>query len=301
MEIGILNVHLDLGGVRRGTDMGSSAIHVAGLVPELQHLGHSVVEVHDVLVRSAESTMVGSPNARFLTQIHDCVAEVADRVHHMLEARRFPLVLGGDHAQAIGTITGIVRYLRPRGRRLGVIWVDAHTDMNTPASSPSGNIHGMPLATLLGHGAPELLEVCGPEPVLHPEDVAVIGARSVDPGEVPLVKALGVRVYTMSEIDSRGTSTCVQEAFNLVGSGTAGVHLSFDLDGVDPDYAPGVGTPEPGGLSLRESLLVCETAHRSDSLLGMEMVELNPTLDERNKTGKLAVWLIASAMGKSIL
>jgi arginase len=301
MDIVIVNVHLDLGGVRRGTDMGPSAMHVAGLVPRIGELGHRVVEVHDVSVRSFEAAAPGDPRARFLPQIRDCVAEVADRVHHALERGRFPLVLGGDHAQAIGTIAGLGRWYHQRGKRLGVVWVDAHTDMNTPDSSPSGNIHGMPLAVLLGHGPPELVEVCGREPVLHPKDVVIVGARDIDSTEAPLVKETGVRVYTMSELDERGTALCVREAFDRATSGTAGVHLSFDLDGVDPDDAPGVGTPVPGGLTLRESLYVCEAAYRTGALKGMEVVELNPTLDERNKTGNLACWLITSALGKSIL
>jgi arginase len=301
VDIAILNVNLDLGGVRRGTDMGPSAIHVAGLVPRLTSIGHRVVDVRDVEVRTAETATVGDPKARFLPIIRDCVAEIADRVAHHLEHGRFPLVLGGDHAQAIGTIAGLTRYLRKRGQRLGVVWVDAHTDMNTPDTSPSGNIHGMPLAVLLGHGPQELLDVIGSEPALHPKDVAVIGARDVDAAEAPLVRETGVRVYTMSELDARGTAACVQESFDLATQGTAGVHLSFDLDGVDPDEAPGVGTPVPGGLTLRESLLVCEAAHRTESLLGMEVVELNPTLDVRNKTGQLAVWIVATALGKVIL
>jgi arginase len=301
VDVSIVNVHLDLGGVRRGTDMGPSAMHVAGLVPRLHEIGHTVREVHSVRVDSFEALDAGDPKARFLRQIVECTAEIADRVEHALQHGRFPLVLGGDHAQAIGTIAGMCRFLRTKGQRLGVVWVDAHTDMNTPETSPSGNIHGMPLAVLLGHGPAEFDVVCGSEPVLHPKDVAIIGARDVDFAEGSLVRSTGVRVYTMSELDARGTSSCVREAFDLTRSGTAGVHLSFDLDGVDPGDAPGVGTPVPGGLTLRESLLVCEAAHLTGRLVGMEMVELNPTLDVRNQTGKLAVWLIASALGKVIL
>jgi arginase len=301
LDISVINVHLDLGGVRRGTDMGPSAMHVAGLVPRLAEIGHRVTGVHTIETLSFEGTDPGNPNARFLPQIRDCVAEIADRVHHALEAGAFPLVLGGDHAQAIGTISGLARYFHKRNKRLGVVWVDAHTDMNTPGTSPSGNIHGMPLAVLLGHGPKELLDVCGPEPVLHPKDVAIIGARDVDAAEGPLVKEMGVRVYTMSELDARGTSVCIGEAFDRATSGTVGLHLSFDLDGVDPAEAPGVGTPVPGGLTLRESLYVCEAAYKTGALKGMEMVELNPTLDVRNKTGQLAVWLIVSALGKMIL
>jgi len=299
MDIAITNVHLDLGAGRRGTDMGPSAIHVAGLVPELRRLGHQVVDVGAVAVHSAEQVDVGNPKARFLDAILPVVSEISDRVFHALTNQRFPLVLGGDHAQAIGTIHGMARYFRARNERLGVVWCDAHADMNTPDTSPSGNIHGMPLAALLGFGLPELVELGGGV-ALRPEDVAVIGARDVDRTEVELVKQTGVRVYTMSEIDDRGASVCTREAFARVRNRTAGVHLSFDLDGVDPDHAPGVGTPVPGGLTLRESLHVCEVAS-NERLLGLEMVELNPTLDHENKTGRLAVWLISTALGKRIL
>ena len=301
MEISITNVHLDLGAGRRGTDMGPSAMHVAGLVPKLRALGHTISSVESIDPASFENTDVGDPNARFLPAITNTCAELSARVEADLAAGRFPLVLGGDHAQAIGTIAGIARVLRARGERLGVVWVDAHTDMNTPETSPSGNIHGMPLAVLLGEGPKELLDLIGGEAILSPEDVAIIGARSVDPGEVALVREKGVHVYPMSELDERGTNVCIREAFERVLANTAGVHLSFDLDGVDPDYAPGVGTPVPGGLTLRESHHICEAANATGRLLGMEMVELNPTLDVRNKTGELAVWLIQSALGKRII
>ena len=301
MNVSITNVHLDLGAGRRGTDMGPSAIHVAGLVPRLEYLGHAVPQVESFNVESAEGSAVGSTNARFLRVIANLAKRIADKVEADCEAGHFPLVLGGDHAQAIGTVSGLSRYWKKRGKRVGVVWVDAHTDMNTPDSSPSGNIHGMPLAALLGYGPPELTELAGEGPALDPRDVAVIGARDVDATEVALVKETGVRVYTMSELDQRGTSLCVTEAFELVLANTVGVHLSFDLDGVDPNDAPGVGTPVPGGLSLRESHLVCEAAASSGKLLGMELVELNPTLDHANKTGRLAVWLIESALGRTIL
>lgn len=276
-------------------------MHVAGLVPKLQALGHRVVDTRSVAVRNFEDTDTGDPKARFLPAILDTCSRIADRVDANLEAGHFPLVLGGDHAQAIGTISGMARYWRRRGQRIGVVWVDAHADMNTPDTTPSGNIHGMPMAALLGYGVPELVALAGDEPALKPENVVLFGVRDVDPAEVPLVREAGVRVYTMSEIDSRGTATCVQEAFEIAMRGTAGVHLSFDLDGVDPRHAPGVGTPVPGGLTLRESHLICESAARTGRLLGMEMVELNPTLDVRNQTGALAVWLIESALGRTIL
>ncbi len=303
MDIAITNVGLDLGGERRGTDMGPSAIHVAGVVPRLRALGHQVAVVRDVKVGSYEASAadVGDPRARFLPQIRDCVAHIAKHVFSDAQQGLFPVVLGGDHAQAMGTVAGLAKHYRQTGRKLGLVWVDAHTDMNTPGSTPSGNIHGMPLAVLLGHGPQSLLDACGESPVVDPANVVILGVRDVDATELPLVKQLGVRVYTMSELDARGTNVCVQEAFEGLRSRTDGIHLSFDLDGVDPSEAPGVGTPVPGGLSLRESLFLCEVAHRTGRLAGMELVELNPTLDVRNQTGQLAVWLLLSALGKSIL
>lgn len=300
MDISITNVHLDLGAGRRGTDMGPSAIHVAGLVPKLRALGHTVADVADLEASAFEAADVGNPRARFLAEIERTCALLANRVQEQVEGGRFPLVLGGDHSQAMGTVAGLARAWRKKGERVGVVWVDAHTDMNTPESTISGNIHGMPLAALLGYGTRELVTLAGDEPALRACDVAVIGARDVDRSETSVVARSGVRVYTMSELDERGTSVCVNEALDLVTRETAGVHLSFDLDGVDPQDAPGVGTPVPGGLTLRESHLICEKVARK-RLLGMEMVELNPTLDVRNQTGELAVWLILSALGKTIL
>ncbi len=301
MDIAITNVQLDLGAGRRGTDMGPSAMHVAGLVPRLRAIGHQVPSVVTVgRATTFENSDPGDPRARFLAEILQTCRELADRVEQQVLDGHFPLVLGGDHAQAIGTISGLARAYRRQRKHLGVVWVDAHTDMNTPDTTISGNIHGMPLAVLLGYGPKELVEIAGSEPALLPQHVAIVGVRDVDRSETSLVTRSGVRVYTMSELDERGTSHCVREAFDRVSHGTAGVHLSFDLDGVDPDDAPGVGTPVPGGLTLRESHLVCEVA-AGRQLLGMEMVELNPTLDERNKTGELAVWLIQSALGKTIL
>jgi arginase len=300
-NIVIGNVHIDLGAGRRGVDMGPSAIHLAGLVPELSGLGHKVLETFEVEVLTPEMTTSGDRNARYLPVIADACARLADRVEAHMDAGAFPVVLGGDHSVAIGTISGMARHYRKRGLDLGVIWVDAHTDMNTPDSSPSGNIHGMPLAVLLGHGPPELVGIAGDRPALKGEYVAVIGARSVDEGEREMVRKTGVRVYSMSELDDRGTAPCVREAIEIAGRASAGIHLSFDLDGVDPEHAPGVGTPVPGGLSLRESHLVCEKLAQTRRLVGMELVELNPVLDTGNRTGDLGVWLIASALGKTII
>lgn len=301
MDISVTNVLLDLGAGRRGTDMGPSAMHVAGLVPRLRALGHGISDVDTIQVRTQEQSEHLDPSARFLREIIDTCTQLAGRVEAATRNGSFPLVLGGDHAQAIGTVSGLARVFKERKSRLGVVWVDAHTDMNTPETTPSGNIHGMPLAVLLGRGPDSLVQLSGNGPALRPEDVAIIGARDVDAGEIGLVKELGVRVYSMSELDARGTAVCVKEAMDRATAYTDGVHLSFDLDGVDPEDAPGVGTPVPGGLTLRESHLICELASRTQKLVGMEMVELNPTLDVRNKTGELAVWLILSALGKRII
>jgi arginase len=301
LKIAIGNVHLDLGAGRRGVDMGPSAIHLAGLKSGIEALGHRVVENYAIGVASQEMLTPGDPHARFLPEITRVCSELADRVELALEHGWFPMVLGGDHSVAIGTISGISRFYRKRGQRIGVLWVDAHTDSNTPDTSPSGNIHGMPLAVLLGHGPKELVAIAGAEPALRIGDVCVVGARDIDTTEGSFVREMGLRVYTMSELDERGTAVCVREAIERVSAHTVGVHLSFDLDGVDPQHAPGVGTPVPGGLNLRESHLICEKVAQTGKLLGVEMVELNPVIDSENRTGKLAVWLMLSALGKTIL
>lgn len=300
-DIDIFNMHLDLGAGRRGVDMGPSAIHLAGLKAGIESLGHRVCHTTAIGVPTQEMSEPGDPSARYLPEISGAVSRLADSVEASLDQGRFPVVLGGDHSVAIGTISGIARHWRRRGDRIGVLWVDAHTDMNTPDTSPSGNIHGMPLAVLLGYGPKELVGLAGDAPALHPEDVVVFGARDVDTSERSVVRRTGVRVYTMTELDERGTAVCLKEAIERVTRHTVGVHLSFDLDGVDPQYAPGVGTPVHGGLNLRESHLICEKVAQQKRVLGVEMVELNPVIDSENRTGKLAVWLILSALGKTIL
>jgi arginase len=216
LKIAIGNVHLDLGAGRRGVDMGPSAIHLAGLKSEVESLGHRVVENFALALTTQEMADPGNPRARFLPEIAQVCRDLADRVEAALEKGWFPVVLGGDHSVAIGTISGMSRFYRKQGKRIGVIWADAHTDVNTPESSPSGNIHGMPLAVLLGEGPPELVKIAGDEPALRPENVCVIGARDVDITERSVVKRLGLRVYTMSELDERGTAVCVREAIDRV-------------------------------------------------------------------------------------
>ena len=300
-KILITNVHLDLGASRRGTDMGSSAMHVAGVVPALEKLGHTIVGMRHIGQVSMESAEMGDPRMRYLKVINEVCRELADDVEKTLDRGEFPLILGGDHSQAIGSIAGAVRHFRRDGKELGVFWFDAHTDMNTPETSLSGNIHGMPLSTLLGMGPTELTGISGRAPALKPEQVVIFGVRDVDKKEAALVKQSGVRVFTMSEIDARGAGTCMEEAMQILSRASGGIHLSYDLDGSDPAVAPGTGTPVPGGLNFRESHLVCEVLAKSKRLTSMEVVELNPILDIENRTGKFAVWLIQSALGRTIL
>ncbi len=300
MKISITNVHLDLGAGRRGTDMGPSAIRVAGLVPKLESLGHEVVGHHSIGQVAMESQDVGDPNARYLSVIRQFCSELADVVEADLDEQRFPLILGGDHSQAIGSIAGIARQLRARKKTLGVFWVDAHADLNTPETSPSGNIHGMPLSHVLGYGKKELTELAGFSPMVKTEHVVIFGVREIDQYERDMVEKSGVRVYSMSEIDERGILVCLKEAVEIVSKADA-IHLSYDLDGSDPSVAPGTGTPVPGGFDFRESHLICEFLAKTNRLVSMEVVELNPALDIENKTGKFAVWLIQSALGRTIL
>ena len=302
MDIAITNVHLDLGAGRRGTDMGPSAMHVAGLMPALKKLGHQIKDIQSIGSQSYEALHYGSSNARFLHDIESVCVRLKEHIRRQLSLGCIPLVLGGDHSQAIGTISGVAEHYQARNQEIGVIWFDAHTDMNTPDTSPSGNIHGMPLSTLMGYGHSNLVQL-NPKSTysVRPEHTVIIGARDIDISEVPLVKELGVRVITMTEIDKRGAVQCFEEAIDIATRNTAGIHLSFDLDGVDPAEAPGVGTPVPGGFSLRESHLLCEMICATRKMIGMEMVELNPTLDRANQTARLAVWLIQSVFGKLIM
>lgn len=297
----ILSVHIDLGAGRRGVDMGPSAIRIAGLTQRLADLGWTVLERGSLYVREPESVKPGRTDARYLREVLDVCTRLRDATEQALARGALPLVLGGDHSLAMGSIAGVSNHFHAKGKSIGVLWMDAHTDMNTPETTPSGNIHGMPLAHMLGHGLPQFRKLAARSPAIRPERTALLGIRSVDPNEADLVREAGVRVYTMSEIDERGFATCLAEALDRVTDGTAGVHMSFDLDGVDPKVAPGVGTPVPGGLSYREAHWACEAVARAGCLVSMDMVELNPVLDERNETGRLAVELILSAFGKTIL
>ena len=297
-DIALISVSIDLGAGRRGVDMGPSALRIAGITREIEAIGHRVAELGTLTAGGLETTEAGESELRFLDEVADVAQRTGGLVRAGLDGGCTPLVLGGDHSLSIGSVAAVADHHRSRGASIGVIWVDAHADMNRPATTPTGNIHGMSLAVLLGHGDPQL--TAGRASVV-PANVSVLGARSLDSGEKRLILDLGVRVFTMSEIDERGVGPCMDEALERANAGTAGFHLSFDLDALDPRIAPGVGTPVRGGLTYREGHLVCEKAAHSGRLLSLELVELNPVLDDRNQTAELGVGLVASALGAAIL
>ena len=300
-DVALVSVRMDLGAGRRGVDMGPSAIRIAGLRATLEGLGCSVREMGTVVATDPEHTEQRDPRARYLPEVESVCRRARDLVEDALVRGCMPLVLGGDHSIAIGSVAGVSRFHARRRERIGLIWVDAHSDMNTPETSPSGNVHGMPLAVLAGHGPRVLRSLADADPAVRPENVSMIGVRQIDAAEREVVKSSGVRVFTMSEVDERGIARCVDEAIERAGAGTAGFHLSYDLDSLDPMIAPGVGTPVAGGLTFREGHLICEKVARSGGLLSLEVVELNPVLDAHNRTARMAVGLIASALGQTIL
>jgi arginase len=300
-RLAILGAPLDLGAGRRGVDMGPSALRLAGLGQRVACLGYSVEDLGNVSVEQQESTPSGPENAKYLNQISSVCKALAETVFRSLQRQRFPLILGGDHSVAIGTIAGVSHAYSQQNEQLGVIWVDAHADMNTPETSPSGNVHGMPLACCIGQGPPELTHILGFAPKVNPRSVVLIGLRDVDALERLRVRESGVNVFTMRDIDERGLREVMERALAIASDETGGIHLSFDMDAVDPDEAPGVGTPVRGGMTYREAHLAMEIICDSGSLLSMELVEVNPVLDEANRTANLAVELILSALGKRIL
>lgn len=300
-SIAIIGAPLDLGAGRRGVDMGPSALRVANLQAALQGLGYDVQDLGNITNAVAENLPPGPERARFLPQIAATCNVLAAMVARAAEDGKVPLVLGGDHSIAAGSIAGISAFLRKSNRKLGVIWIDAHADMNTPETTPSGNVHGMPLACLCGLGPAELRDIAGFAPKVDPRNVCIVGVRSVDSDERHNVRKLGVNAFTMRDIDERGLSNVMREAIDLACLGTDGVHVSLDMDGLDPEEAPGVGTPVKGGMSYREAHLAMEMIADCGKLVSMEVVEVNPVMDISNETANLAVELVLSAMGKRIL
>jgi arginase len=292
---------MDLGSGRRGVDMGPSAIRIAGVAARLTELGHKVVDEGDIVIKNIEELKVGNERARYLPEIARASIAIARKVGRIMGLGHFPLVLGGDHSIAVGTVSGIAAFAQARGQKVGLLWIDAHGDINTPETSPSGNIHGMPLAALLGFGAPELTSVGESTPKVDPANVALVGIRSLDTGEKKRLKETGVQVHTMSDIDRHGVHRVMKKALAQATAGTDFVHVSLDLDAVDPSVTPGVGTPVKGGLDYREAHLIMEVIADAGVMTSLEVVEVNPILDECNKSAEFAVELVQSAFGKKIL
>jgi arginase len=300
-KIRVIGVPLDLGQARRGVDMGPSAVRVAGLEARLEELGHVVEDAGNEPVAIAEQKDEGDPHAKYLKEIAATCTKHAKHILETLEAGKVPLVLGGDHSVAVGTVAGIAEFYRRQEQKIGLIWMDAHTDINTPETSPSGNVHGMPLAATMGLGPPELANIYNFCPKVSPENCVLVGVRDIDAIEKANVRRAGIGVFTMRDIDERGMRTVMEEALRIAGRGTAGYHVSLDMDWVDPEDAPGVGTPVRGGATYREAHLAMEIIADHGRLLSFEIVEVNPVIDEHNRTADLAVELALSAFGKKIL
>jgi len=300
-KVRIIGVPMDLGQSRRGVDMGPSALRVAGLQARLKQLGHQVEDIGNIPVKQPEEMPVGEKRAKYMAEIAETCKDLAEIVQKCLEEDFVPLVLGGDHSIAAGAVSGVASYFRKEKKQIGYIWLDAHGDMNTPESSPSGNVHGMPLAAVMGYGAPELVDLLGFKPKVEPQNIVLVGVRDLDLQERRLVKKSGVRVFTMRDIDERGMREVMADALKYATDDTDGISVSLDMDFVDPSDAPGVGTPVRGGVTYREAHLVMEMIADSDAMASMEVVEINPVIDEHNRTALLGVELILSGLGQKIL
>ena len=301
-RIRVIGVPLDMGASRRGVDMGPSAMRVAGLESRLEALGHQVTDGGNLRVEIAETQALGNESARYLAEIAETCTRTAEAVVKTLEEGMTPLLLGGDHSLAAGSVSGVAEFYRRQSQKIGVLWIDAHSDFNTPETSPSGNVHGMPLAALLGLGPETLANIFGYSPKIAAENTVLIGVRDIDAAERENLRRAGIaEVYTMRDIDERGMRTVMEEALRAAGRGTAGYHVSLDMDWIDPEDAPGVGTPVRGGATYREAHLAMEIIADHGRLLSFEIVEVNPIIDERNRTANLAVELACSAFGKKIL
>lgn len=300
-HIHIIGVPMDLGAGRRGVDIGPSALRVAGLGAKVAELGYPVTDEGNIFVELVERLDSENSKARYLDEIAGASVRLANKTRAALDGGGMPLVLGGDHSIAIGSASGVAMHHHDRGERIGVVWFDAHADMNTPDSTISGNIHGMPLACLMGRGPKELVEIGGFAPKIDPRNVALIGIRDIDPGERALIRELGVRAFSAREMDERGMNSIMDEALEIASNGTAGYHVTLDVDFIDPRFAPGVGTPVPGGATYRESHLAMERVADHGGMLSLEYAELNPIFDVRNQSAEVGVELLLSALGKSIL
>jgi len=292
---------MDLGASRRGVDMGPSALRVAGLQTRLKQLGHQVEDIGNISVKQPEEMSYGEKRAKYLDEIAETCKDLGEAIEKSLGEGYFPLILGGDHSIAAGAAAGVASFFRKEKKDIGYIWLDAHGDMNTPESSPSGNVHGMPLASIMGYGPPELTELMGFKPKAEPGNIVIVGARDLDAQERKIVKRSGIHVFTMRDIDERGMREVMADALKYAMDDTAGIAVSLDMDFVDPADAPGVGTPVRGGVTYREAHLAMEMISDSESMVSLEVVEINPILDEHNRTALLGVELVLSGLGQKIL
>lgn len=296
-NLSIISVPIDLGAGTRGVNLGPEAIKYAGLIKRLENIGYSVEDRCDIPVNKKAAVTVAGSNLKNLNIVAEVNEKLCEEVSSAMSEGKFPLVIGGDHSIAIGTISGVLQHKK----NLGVIWFDAHGDINTPQTSPSGNIHGMPIAVLLGMGDESLTSIGGKDAVLKKENIVYIGSRDLDAGERTALKSLGIKVFTMHEIDDMGIKNVMTEAIRIAGEGTDGIHVSFDLDVLDPEVAPGTGTKVPGGMGYREAHYALELIARSEKLVSAEFVEVNPLLDHENMTAKAAVALAGSLLGEWLI
>lgn len=300
-SVSFLGVPLGYGASMAGVDIGPAALRVARLHQRIARLGYSVQDLGDMRLERPQTFPEVDDKLKYVREISNACEQLAVEVESILDKDQFPLILGGDHSVAMGSFAGVVSHYKKQDQTIGLIWFDAHADMNTPETTPSGNIHGMPLSALLGYGAPELTNVGGFSPKLDPQLCAHVGARDIDPGERELIRKLGIRFFTMREIDERGMRACMDEAIAIAARGTGGYAVTFDVDVLDPGDAPGSGTLVRGGLTYREAHLAMEKIAEAGGMCSLEMVEINTALDVNNKTAELGVELILSALGKTIL
>ena len=300
-KIRIIGVPMDLGASRRGVDMGPSALRVAGLQARIKQLGHQVEDIGNISVKQPEEMSYGEKRAKYLSEIADACKDLGAMVEKSLEESMLPVVLGGDHSIAAGTLSGVAAHFKKKEKKIGLIWLDAHGDINTPESSPSGNVHGMPLAAAMGYGATELVELQGFKPKVEPQNISLVGIRDLDSQEKKLAKKSGVHVFTMRDIDERGMREVMSDALKYAMDDTDGISVSLDMDFVDPSDAPGVGTPVRGGVTYREAHLAMEMLADTEAMVSLEIVEINPVIDEHNRTALLGVELVLSGLGKKIL
>jgi arginase len=300
-KVRIIGVPMDLGQSRRGVDMGPSALRGAGLQASIKKLGLQVEDIGNLSVKQPEEMPIGEKRAKYLQEIAETCGDIAAAAEKSLGEGFLPLVLGGDHSIAVGVAAGVANQFRKEKKQIGYLWLDAHGDMNTPESSPSGNVHGMPLAAIMGYGAPELVDLLGFKPKAEPGNIVIVGARDLDAQERKIVKKSGIHVFTMRDIDERGMREVMADALKYAMDDTAGIAVSLDMDFVDPADAPGVGTPVRGGVTYREAHLAMEMIADTESMVSLEVVEINPILDEHNRTALLGVELVLSGLGQKIL